>query len=78
VVRFHYFNRYLSGIKNIVKYLFEHGADINKKCRDGATPLFNACYIGNENIIKYLVELGADKFFHPLLLTFCFINSRKN
>eukprot|EP00833_Pecoramyces_ruminatium_P001633 jgi/Orpsp1_1/1175665/evm.model.c7180000054754.1 len=40
------------GNENLVKYLVEHGADINKENKDGKTPLFDA--------FKYLVELGAD------------------
>ena len=45
----------------LVKYLVEHGAEINKeKNRDGETPLFNACLSGNEDVVKYLVEHGTD------------------
>jgi len=45
----------------IIKYLVEHGADINKAnfyIRE--TPLYYACENGNKSIIKYLVEHGAD------------------
>jgi len=45
-------------VKNIVRYLVEHGADINKG--DGSTPLHLACEKGHKNIVKYLVEHGAD------------------
>jgi len=60
---------------NIVKYLAEHGADINKETyakyilwtfdtgeevSRGLTPLFFACQEGHENIVKYLVDHGAD------------------
>ncbi|KAL6605118.1 hypothetical protein U3516DRAFT_758083 [Neocallimastix sp. 'constans'] len=44
-----------SGNGNLVKYLVEHGADINKEI-----PQFRAIKRGNENLIKYLVEHGAD------------------
>lgn len=44
---------------DVVKYLVEHGADVNKENEYGETPLFKACYSGNENIVKYLVEQGA-------------------
>jgi len=37
--------------KNIVNYLVEHGADINKENEDGETPLFRTRYNGHENII---------------------------
>ncbi|KAG4083869.1 ankyrin [Neocallimastix lanati (nom. inval.)] len=49
-----------SGNENIVKYLVEHEADINKETDNGQTPLFDACRKENENIVKYLVEHGAD------------------
>lgn len=49
------------GYESIVKYLIEHGADVNKVgMSNGPTPLFMALYNGNENIVKYLVEHGAD------------------
>ncbi|OUM58750.1 hypothetical protein PIROE2DRAFT_22739, partial [Piromyces sp. E2] len=44
----------------VVKYLVEHGADINKENYERETPLFYACKSGNEAVIKYLVERGAD------------------
>ncbi|KAG4082318.1 hypothetical protein H8356DRAFT_1753770, partial [Neocallimastix lanati (nom. inval.)] len=44
-----------------IKYLVEHGADINKKKNRWAkTPRLIACNNENENIIKYLVKHGAD------------------
>ena len=50
----------LYGKESIVKYLIEHGANINITSHCGEVPLFNACFIGNEVIVKYLVEHGAD------------------
>jgi len=48
--------------EKMVKYLIEHGADVNKEIIDiygyVKSPLTSAD--GNENIIKYLVENGAD------------------
>eukprot|EP00833_Pecoramyces_ruminatium_P013328 jgi/Orpsp1_1/1187360/evm.model.d7180000057144.1 len=54
--------------ESIVKYLIEHGADINNgsdNCICGATreeytPLGVACMINNKFIIKCLIEHGAD------------------
>jgi len=44
----------------LVKYLVEHGSDINKENRARETPLWYACENGNESVIKYLVEHGAN------------------
>jgi len=44
----------------IVKFLVEHGADINKEDEKGETQIFYACSKGNEKIVKYLVKHGAD------------------
>ena len=46
----------------MLKYLVEHGANINKKEILTETLLHYACKRknGNENIVKYLVEHGAD------------------
>ena len=43
-----------------MKYLIEHGADVNKESKDGTTPLFIACEYGNYAIVKCLVEHGAN------------------
>jgi len=40
--------------ENIVKYLVEHGADINKENREEETPLLIAKKGKNENIVNYL------------------------
>jgi len=45
---------------NIIKYLIEHGVDINKEDFDGETPLFGAYKKGNEIVVEYLVDHGAD------------------
>ncbi|ORY38048.1 ankyrin [Neocallimastix californiae] len=49
-----------NGNEAIVKYLVEHGADVNKKDNYGENSLFKACRSGNEAIVKYLVEHGAN------------------
>jgi len=46
--------------ENIVRWLIENGADVNKENKDGNTSLIEACYYGNDNIIKLLIENGAD------------------
>jgi len=43
----------------IIKYLVEHGADIDKEDMNGITPLFNACKNRNETTVKYLMEHGS-------------------
>ncbi|OUM58235.1 hypothetical protein PIROE2DRAFT_64555 [Piromyces sp. E2] len=48
------------GSKALVKYLVEHGADIQEENWKYETPLFNACRNRNEPIVNYLVDLGAD------------------
>jgi len=55
------FNICESGNENLVKYLIEQGADINKEDVNGKTPLFYVCSSGNENLVKYLMELKINK-----------------
>jgi len=45
---------------DLIKYLVEHGANINQKYgKDDDTPLHDAVIMGNKNIVKYLVRKGA-------------------
>ena len=44
----------------IIRYLVEHGADINKINKYGEVPLTYACRNGNILLVKCLVEHGAD------------------
>ncbi|OUM60550.1 hypothetical protein PIROE2DRAFT_46140, partial [Piromyces sp. E2] len=46
--------------ETIVKYLIEHGADINIKHYNLYTMLHYACENKNENLVKYLIEKGAN------------------
>ena len=49
-----------NGHIEVVKYLVEHGANINKgNNNNNATPLDIACEKGHEKVVKYLVEHGA-------------------
>ena len=43
-----------------MKYLVEHGADVNVANNDDVTALMLASKIGYFEILKYLVEHGAD------------------
>jgi len=52
--------------KNIIKYLVDHGADVNAKSKNGDTPLTISCRNGNGYIVKYLLE-------GPLLLRLFYI-----
>lgn len=44
---------------HIVKYLVEHGADVNKPCWYPVNALNYACRHGNIEMIKYLISHGA-------------------
>jgi len=46
----------IRGYINIIKYLVEHGADINKESCIDKAPIFIACNKRHENIIKCLEE----------------------
>ena len=48
------------GHLKIVKYLVEHGANVNTMNREGQTPLNSAARWGNIDIVKYLISKGAD------------------
>jgi hypothetical protein len=43
-----------------VKYLVQHGADVNAAGTRGYTALHAAAYIGNDELILYLMDHGAD------------------
>jgi len=50
------------GNETVVKYLVDHGAEINIVNNLGETPLLYACSndTGNLNLVKYLIEHGTD------------------
>ncbi len=54
------FNSCKSGNKSLVKYLVEHGADVNKINKYNETPLYIAYSSGKILIINYLNEHGAN------------------
>jgi hypothetical protein len=49
------------GLKDVVKYLLEGGADIDSRSTDGWTALSAAAWNGEEEIIELLLENGANK-----------------
>jgi len=49
----------IGGFFNIVKYLVEHGADVNIANLRGETPLHLAVLIGNVDIISFLLTEGS-------------------
>ena len=44
----------------VVQYLTEHGADVNKAGNDGCVPLHIAAQKGHLEVVQYLTEHGAD------------------
>lgn len=48
------------GHLSVVRYLVEHGADIELANRHGHTCLMISAFKGNYEIVKYLLENGAD------------------
>ena len=54
---------------NAVKLLIENGADVNKPCTDGQTPLYTATLhlLSNQmdpDLVRYLISRGAPHDFH--------------
>ena len=52
----------------LVKYLVEHGADVNAKYDNGSTVLMEASVYGTLEIVKYLVENGAENINKALMI----------
>ncbi len=50
----------MSGNIPIVKFLLDHGADINGRSAGGMTCLIDAADRGNEAMVKVLMEYGAN------------------
>jgi ankyrin repeat protein len=48
------------GHVDVIKYLAEHGADLNTPMHDGRTPVYIAAQMGHVEVIKTLVGHGAD------------------
>eukprot|EP00048_Salpingoeca_helianthica_P014541 m.222211 g.222211 ORF g.222211 m.222211 type:complete len:137 (-) comp15979_c0_seq1:205-615(-) len=48
------------GQKDVLKYLVEQGADVNKKDVHGITALLAAIWEGHASAVEYLLSVGAD------------------
>ena len=46
---------------DVIRYLLEKGADINKRDKEGCTCLMRASYGGYTDLVIYLIRKGADK-----------------
>lgn len=44
-----------------IRTLAESGFDINIRCADGASALFNAVLIANVEVVRTLLELGDER-----------------
>lgn len=49
-----------TGHEELVKWLLDHGADIQEKDLDGFDVINQACWGGNASIIRLLAERGAN------------------
>jgi uncharacterized caspase-like protein len=49
-----------SGELESVKYLVEHGCNVNHQDKDGHAPLIDAVLLEQYEIVKYLIDKGAD------------------
>lgn len=47
------------GHEDVIRWLVNHGADIDARDIDGETPLCHAIRLGNETTVRVLLELGA-------------------
>ncbi len=50
-----------SGDLDGVKFLLEHGANINARDRDGWTPILDAGYVNQRGMVRFLYRRGADR-----------------
>ena len=50
----------LHGQIDVVRFLLEKGADVNRSSKDGSTALHGAAFLGKPEIVKLLLKHGAD------------------
>lgn len=62
-----------SGDIDKVKYLIDHGIDINEKDKSGSTPMIHAVWKNRLDIVKLLIENGSDLNVFILLFIYLFI-----
>lgn len=55
------------GHYDIVKYLVDHGADVNEIAQNGESPLIRACYFNRPQIAEYLIKHHANLEHRSLL-----------
>jgi ankyrin repeat protein len=48
------------GSEELIRYMIERGAEINKPSFDGDTPLHGVCYVGRIGVMSILKEFGAN------------------
>ncbi|XP_059490778.1 uncharacterized protein LOC132205621 [Neocloeon triangulifer] len=68
---------------NVVQFLLQHGAQIEKKTKDGSTPFLLATNFSGVRMCKYLVKCDANKYsvdekLNNCIHRACFANSLKN
>ena len=52
----------VTALPDIVKFLIQSGADVNRKHKGGGTALIEAAQAGNLTVFTYLLEAGSDPF----------------
>jgi ankyrin repeat protein len=55
-----FFPVHLISQTDVLKYLLEHGANVNQTRNDGVTPLYMSAQHGNLPVVQYLIDSGAN------------------
>ena len=53
-----------NGELEIVKYLIQHGSEVDAKNSDGLTPVYYTSEKRNSDVEKYLIQHGANVKYH--------------
>jgi ankyrin repeat protein len=48
------------GSEELIRYMLDRGAEVNKPSFDGDTPLHGVCYVGKIGVMRILKEFGAN------------------